>query len=142
MVAQGAVSDHVSAFQDMMPTFAELAGVSVPKPTDGVSMAPTLLGKGEQKQHEYLYWELHDRAVRMGNWKAVRTKAGLELFNLHDDMSEASNIAAKHPEIVRKISTIIETAHRDSPFFNWSYTGPVPQDKSKKLKTNRKLCRR
>lgn len=143
MVAQGTVSDHPSGFQDMMPTFAELAGVSVPEPTDGISMAPTLLGKGEQKQHEYLYWELRaDRAVRMGNWKAVRTKAGLELFNLHDDMSEASNIAAKHPEIVRKISTIIETAHRDSPFFNWSYTGPVPQDESKKLKSNRKSRRR
>lgn len=57
-------------------------------------------------------------------------------------MSEASNIAAQHPDIVRKIRTIIETAHRDSPFSTWSYTGPVPQDKSKKLKTNRKSRRR
>jgi arylsulfatase len=88
-VAPGGVSDHVSAFQDVMPTLAELAGVTVAAPTDGVSMVPTLLGRRQQRRHEYLYWELKDnRAVRMGDWKAVRTRKGLELFNLQDDVAE------------------------------------------------------
>ena len=66
------MSDHVSGFQDMMATFAEMAGVDVPGPTDGISMLPTLLGKGGQKEHEYLYWELGSKfGVRMGKWKAV-----------------------------------------------------------------------
>jgi arylsulfatase A len=52
----GTVSDLPWYFPDVMPTLAELAGVSheVPKNTDGISIVPTLLGKGEQQRHEYL----------------------------------------------------------------------------------------
>jgi arylsulfatase A-like enzyme len=126
-IAPGTVSDHASAFQDMMPTFAELAGVTVPEPTDGISMVPTLLELGQQPQHEYLYWELKDnRAVRMGDWKAVRTKKGFELFNLRDDIAEENDVAAQHPDIVEKAETIMEDAHEYSPFFDWEYEGPLP----------------
>jgi arylsulfatase A len=55
-IAPGRTSDHLSAFWDIMPTFAELAGVDPPAPIDGISMAATLLGKGEQKTHNYLYF--------------------------------------------------------------------------------------
>jgi arylsulfatase A-like enzyme len=141
-IARGTVSGHVCAFQDMMPTFAELAGVPVPKATDGLSMVPTLLGQGGQKQHEYLYWELKDaRAVRMGRWKAVRTRAGLELFDLRDDPSEKNNVAGHHPDIVKKVRAIIETAHRDSPFFNWKYEGPAREKKPDHQQKNRKSRR-
>ena len=47
----------------MLPTFAELAGVDCPK-TDGISMAPTLLGKGEQRKHEHLFWEFYEGGGR------------------------------------------------------------------------------
>jgi len=143
-IEPGTLSNHICAFQDMMPTFAELAGVPVSKPTDGLSIVPTLLRRGGQKQHEYLYWELKNlRAVRMGPWKAVKAKAGLELFNLADDISEKNNVAAQHPEIVDRARKIIETAHRDSPFFTWQYEGPVSEDnpdpkKQKKAKRSRK----
>ena len=45
-----------SAFWDIMPTFCEVAGVESPQ-TDGISMLPTLLGKEQKEQHEFLYWE-------------------------------------------------------------------------------------
>ncbi|UCD27398.1 MAG: arylsulfatase, partial [Planctomycetota bacterium] len=79
------ISDHVSAFWDFMPTWAELAGVKPPKDIDGISMVPTLLGQfDKQKKHEFLYWEWHHpsakkyakQAVRMGDWKAVRRAKG------------------------------------------------------------------
>jgi len=128
-IAPGTTSSHICAFQDMMPTFAELAGVTVTGRTDGISILPTLLGKGRQRRHEYLYWELKDnRAVRMGNLKAVKTKAGLELFDLNADIGEKTNIAAQHPKLVERISKIIETSHEDSPFFTWEYDGPLPQE--------------
>ncbi len=127
-VAPGTTSAHVCAFQDMMPTFADLAGVKVTGRTDGISIVPTLLAKGRQRRHEYLYWELREnRAVRMGNFKAVRTKAGLQLFDLGKDLAENTDIAAQHPEIVEKIRKIIETSHEDSPFFTWKYAGPLPE---------------
>ena len=69
-------------FPDVLPTVAELAGAAdhLPKDLDGLSLVPTLLGKpGEQKRHEYLYWEaagprqaVVQQAVRWGDWKAIR----------------------------------------------------------------------
>ncbi len=80
-IEAGAVTDHVSAFWDFFPTLAVLAGGEAPANTDGVCMAPTLLGAPrKQKQHEFLYWEFHERgsaqAVRWGRWKAVRLPSG------------------------------------------------------------------
>ncbi|MGD2175016.1 MAG: arylsulfatase, partial [Candidatus Brocadiaceae bacterium] len=109
----GAVSEHVSAFWDVLPTFAELAGVEPPADIDGISMAPALLGRGdEQKQHEYLYWEHKgDQAVRMGDWKGVRNKGGdIELFDLGADIGEKNDLAAGHPDIVARMRDMMKTA--------------------------------
>ena len=142
-IAPGTVSGHVSAFWDMMPTFAELAGTSVPEPTDGISMVPTLLSQGKQRQHECLYWELGGaRAVRMGNWKAVRAGAKLELFDLREDLAESNDVASQHPDIVEKIRTIMETSHRDTAWTDWEYQGPIPEAEPGKPKRNRKPRKR
>lgn len=122
-IKAGAVNEHVSYFPDMMPTLAELAGVSgcVPPETDGISIVPALLGEDvagrRQQKHEFLYWELGDegrliQAVRMGKYKAVRPKAGaeLELYDLSTDISETKNIAARHSEIIAKIKAYLKTA--------------------------------
>ncbi len=75
-IKAGTTSDHVSAFWDVMPTLAEVAGMKSPENIDGISFLPTLLGKKKQAKHEYLYWEFHEQggkvAVRMENWKAVK----------------------------------------------------------------------
>ena len=55
-IQAGRTSDLLSAFWDIMPTFAELAGIKPPAPIDGISMVPTLLGRGEQAEHKYLYF--------------------------------------------------------------------------------------
>ncbi len=116
-------SDHISGFQDMLPTFAEMAGVNVPEPTDGISMLPTLLGKPNQKKHDYLYWELGSKyGVRMANYKAVIAKKNeLELYDLATDLAEKNNIAAKHPDIVKKIKSIMKSAHTETPWTTWKY---------------------
>lgn len=118
----GSTSDHVGAFWDLLPTFAELAGVEAPEGLDGVSMVPTLTGDGgPQQEHEFLYWEFHEgdaskQAVRMGDWKAVRLapNAPLELYNLADDLSEEHDVAAAHSEIIEKISEYLQTARTES----------------------------
>lgn len=79
-VEAGTCSDHISAFWDVMPTLADIAGGEIKGECDGISFAPTLFGGKGQKQHEYLYWEFHERggrvAVRMGNWKGVKLNFG------------------------------------------------------------------
>ncbi len=124
-VAAGTVSDHVCAFWDYLPTFAELAGVSAPEGIDGISFAPTLLGEPErQRQHDFLYWEFHEgkaskQAVRMGKWKAVRPSPSepLELYDLSSDIGEEHNVAAEHPDVVAKIEAYLKTARTESEYW-------------------------
>ena len=126
-IKPGTMSNHICGFQDMMPTFAEMAWVDIPEPTDGISILPTLLGKGEQKKHEYLYWELGRKfGLRMGNWKAVIGKKGaFELFDLSRDLGEQNDIAAQHPEIVKKIRAIMKASHTETPWTTWKYEQPI-----------------
>jgi arylsulfatase len=110
-IKPGVVSEHISAFWDIFPTFCELAGTQTPKGLDGISMLPTLLDTGEQKEHEYLYWELgRNQAIRLGNWKAVRRLKGKEqkirLFNLKTDIKERTNVAVQNPDVVKQMEEI------------------------------------
>jgi arylsulfatase A len=57
-IEPGRQSDHVSAFQDILPTLCAVAGAEAPA-CDGISLLPTLLGKDGQDEHDYLYWEFH-----------------------------------------------------------------------------------
>jgi arylsulfatase A-like enzyme len=118
----GTVNDHVWAFWDMLPTVAELAGAKAPQGVDGISVVPTLLGKGTQKQHDFLYWEFHEKgfqqAVRMGDWKALRSLGGkLELYNLRTDLGETTNVAAQNPEVVSRIESYLKSARTESAQF-------------------------
>jgi arylsulfatase A-like enzyme len=131
-IRAGAVSDFPWAFWDFLPTAAELAGVPAPAGLDGQSIVPVLLGK-QQKPHEYFYWEFHERgfdqAARTGNWKGVRKgpKTPIELYDLSKDISERNDLAAQHPEVVRKIEEIFAAAHRDSP--DWPILTPAEAKK-------------
>jgi len=120
-VEPGAVTDHVSAFWDYMPTLAEIAGVAVPPGTDGLSMLPTLTGDAAaQASHEMLYWEYHGgQAVLSGRWKAVRgdPEAALELYDLVADPAESIELAAAHPDVVERLTTDLELSRTPSAFF-------------------------
>lgn len=132
-IAAGSETNHVSAFWDVLPTLAELAGVETSSEIDGVSFLPTLLGEGsKQKQHDYLYWEFHEQggkqAVRLGNWKGIRLNvkknpdAPVALYDLDADIGETTDLASAHPDIVRKIEAIMSEARTDSPVFLFGQT--------------------
>ena len=120
-IPKGRTTSRPSAFWDMLPTFAELAGAKTSVPTDGVSLVPSLFGKpAEQKSRDYLYWEFQGRqAVRMQNWKAVRLKPGrsTELYDLATDPSEKTDVASSHPELVKKAENIFLSGRTDSSLF-------------------------
>lgn len=125
-IKAGRVSDHISAFWDILPTIGDIAGIEIPdSATEGLSLMPTLLGnREEQKQHNYLYWEFHenkysDQALRKGNWKAVRhdPDKSLELYNLKTDPAEKRDVAEQNPKIVEKMERIMKTARVDNPYF-------------------------
>ena len=134
-IEPGQVSDLLTYFPDMMPTFAELAGVPelVPEDRDGISIVPTLLGAEaagrEQATHDFLYWEnaTNDyrqqtyrwpetltQAARIGDWKAYREdpEADIELYDLSNDIGEENDVAGDHPDLVARFARIFEEESR------------------------------
>jgi len=129
-IQPGTVTGHISAFWDVMPTLADITGALVPMGIDGISFLPTLLGKGRQREHDYLYWEYHSyggrQAVRLGDWKAVRLdvrknpNGPIELYDLKTDIGETRNVASEHPDIVRKVNEVMDSRSQ-SVFPKWNF---------------------
>ncbi len=127
------ISQHVSAFWDILPTFTELAGIEKRPLTDGISLVPTLLGKGSQPAHDFLYWEFHEnggrQAVSQGNWKAVRLQVNepartkVELYDLSKDPKESDNLAEAYPEKAAELVRLMDRAHRPSALFPFAGEG-------------------
>lgn len=121
-----AVDGTAWSFCDMLPTLCEIAGAKAPAGIDGISMAPTLLGRAQKRKPEWLYWELPRfdaktnrfrdetpmQAARHGVWKAVRPKpeAPLELYNLKSDRAETTNLASKEPGVLAQMQSFLERA--------------------------------
>lgn len=126
-VPAGMVSFHVSAFWDFLPTVCDLLGEPVPVESDGLSYLPTLNGKGEQKRHDYLYWEFHEeggkQAVLKDNWKLIKLNVNepdnttFELYHLSSDPSEQMDVAKQYTGKIAELKQLIDQAHRSSELF-------------------------
>ncbi len=129
-IAPGSKSDHMSAFWDIMPTFIELTGAQPVSDIDGLSFLPTILGNGVQVEHDYLYWEFHERngrrALRKGDWKLVQYNVGVpeetstELFNINQDPSETRDLSRDNPEMFQSLKALMLEARTPSPVFRFA----------------------
>jgi arylsulfatase len=126
-IKAGTVSDHISAFWDLLPTFCDAGGAAVPDSIDGISFLPELLGK-KQRKHEYLYWEFPESggqlAVRLGDYKAMKKNLNKEntefqLFDLKNDPGENIDVASQHPEIIAEINEVVKKEHQISSNPRW-----------------------
>ncbi len=116
----GKVDDRPVIQLDILPTALAAAGVEA-KPEwklDGVNLLPYLKGERADAPHQNLYWRFGGQlALRQGEWKLVKgTKEGVglreskattenvELYNLANDIGEATNLADKEPEKVKALA--------------------------------------
>ncbi|MEE9364603.1 MAG: arylsulfatase [Cellulophaga sp.] len=122
-IKAGTTTNHISAFWDILPTFAELVKTNAPEGIDGLSFLPTLLDEKNQKKHKFLYWEFPSyqgqQAVRMGDWKGIRKdifkgNMKIELYNLKKDRTESTNVAEQYPKIVAQIEAIMKREHTEA----------------------------
>lgn len=134
-IRPGTTSDRVTGFEDWLPTLLELTGNAkgIPRDLDGISFAPTLLGKA-QEARPFLYREFPSyggqQSVRLGDWTGIRQnlvpnkkgKANLhtELYNLKEDPGQTKDVSAAHPDIVARIERIFREQHVPSEAF------PIP----------------
>lgn len=114
-IPAGVTDDRPVIQLDLLPTALAAAGAG-PKPEwklEGVNLLPYLTGKNSGAPHDALYWRFGSQmAVRKGDWKLVKYDRAAEggtgvsptkLFNLKDDVGEAADLAAKHPDKVREL---------------------------------------
>lgn len=133
-VSPGGTCDHVTGFEDWLPTLLELSGAAdaTPRDIDGISFAPTLLGRS-QPPRPFLYRESAgyggQQAVRVGDWKAIRRNlnpapsaknrnpAAVELYDLAHDPGEKSDLAGSNPETADRLLDLMNREHAKSTLF-------------------------
>lgn len=130
-IEAGSISDFRSGFEDWIPTLLELVGADVERfgDLDGISIAPTLLGKN-QPQRPFLYREFTgyggQQAVWVGPWKGIRRNMlsqsnpdplKIELYHLQSDIGETTDVAESYPEVVARMRQLMAAQHTPSALF-------------------------
>lgn len=119
---QNAVRGQLATACDWLPTIAALCGVEPPKhKIDGRSIVPLIESEGAESPHEVFFWESGRTkhgpqwAVREGDWKLIgnpkdtshKAPLGADdrrfLVNLAEDAGETRNLAAEHPDVVKRL---------------------------------------
>ncbi len=112
-IEPGTVTRETAMTMDMLPTYAELAGVSPPKQVDGATLTP-LLFAGKPLPERDVFWRRDENwAVRRGPWKLVGTGEDYQLFNLHEDIGETTDLADKKPGLVKNLLESYKAWERD-----------------------------
>ena len=114
-VPAGSVCKEIASTMDLLPTFAKWAGGKVPddRVIDGKDVGDLFLGKpGAKTPHDRFFYHQADnlRAVRSGPWKLFRNGP---LYNLENDLGEKKNVAAKHPNVVKRLTAYMNRFEQD-----------------------------
>jgi N-acetylgalactosamine-6-sulfatase len=101
---------------DWLPTLCHLAGVKIDaKDFEGEDVSDAWLGK-EHARTRPLLWKTStsgsEAGIREGQWKLIhstRKRGETELYDIAADPGEKNNVASQHPEIVKKLTTKVES---------------------------------
>ena len=143
----GAVAEQYVIIEDFFPSLLEIAGIANHKsgqPLDGKSFVPILRDAAWRDQQRALIWHYPNKwqsqdgpginyksAVRQGDWKLIyhMKSRQLELFNIKDDIAEATDLSEKYPDKVKALSSLLSARLREwrSPMPILKSTGqPLP----------------
>ena len=115
VVKPGSSTERMTLTMDIFATACEVAGVSPPGHIDGLSFLPALTGKDESSPRRDLYFIRREGGMRYGgktieayrrdDWKLLQDDpfAPLELYDLHADPTESTNLATKDPQTLQRL---------------------------------------
>ncbi|MGE5608315.1 MAG: sulfatase [Bacillota bacterium] len=128
-IPAGKTCSEIASTIDILPTFAALAGAPIPadRIIDGKDIFPLMTANpGVTTPHEVFFYE--KTAIRSGKWKLYKpgkyqethrnalgkyTNRDVEyekprLFDLESDIAETKDQADQHPEIVKRLSRLLD----------------------------------
>ena len=122
-IEPGSTSEAIVGPIDVYPTVLDLLGIAKPEKQhfDGVSYAKVLKGEGKLGRAAYFTYFPHGKkagvTVHSGDFKLIRwfgNPATHELYNLRDDLGEASDVSAKMPDKVKELDALIDGFLKDT----------------------------
>jgi N-acetylgalactosamine-6-sulfatase len=101
---------------DWLPTLCAITGAAIDASAfDGEDVSGVWLGQARARTRP-LFWKTNavrsDIAIRDGNWKLfypTRNRGEVELYDLSVDRPEGTNVAAQHPDVVKRLTARVET---------------------------------
>ena len=111
-------SAQVAITMDLTASILAATGATVPATykLDGIDLLPALSGRSPLVERQ-LFWRIkrprNQRAVRSGRWKLLQDGVDYYLFEVAADAGERRDLTAAHPEMVRKLSAVLDAWEKD-----------------------------
>ena len=131
-IPAGRTCDEILTTMDFLPTFAALAGAPLPpRAIDGHDARDILFAKDGARsawdEKGFMYYRMEQlQAVRAGPWKLylpLKSKfignnrktaaAKAELYDVREDVGETREVAAEHPNVIRRLTAMAEAAREE-----------------------------
>ncbi len=137
-IQPGTVIDEPVAHIDIMPTLAAATGASLPEGVeiDGKNLMPLATGTGSiSRANDALFWSSgYYKVVRAGGWKLQVNGRQQKswLFNLNEDPTEQTNLAASEPEKRAELHALIDAHWKDArePLYPYTIESPIKIDRT------------
>lgn len=105
--------DPLAQVQDLLPTLVDLCGLKAPDTArfDGTSLAALLQGKVNELADRILVVQYGQRPAKWEAcvlWNKWRLVGESELYDLKSDPGQMTNVADKHPDVLRKLKNHYE----------------------------------
>ncbi|GAA3130165.1 arylsulfatase [Kribbella aluminosa] len=153
LIPGGRIDAEPAQFHDLLATFADLADIAAPARSDGVSLAPTLLGSGSRSPSTlYVEYAVDGRTpayaafapahrgrqrgqmqlVRMGDHVGVRYDVAaaddrFEVYDVARDPKQEHDLADTRPDLHDMLAAQASRVRRAHPEFPRPYDGEAMQ---------------
>jgi arylsulfatase A-like enzyme len=129
-IKAGTSSDQTVCLVDFFRTCADVLAIQLPDTAaeDSVSLLPALEGRSKKPLHEAIVHHSINGSfsIREGKWKlelcsdsggwsdprpgtpAAKPLPAVQLYDLSRDIGEEENVQARHPEVVRRLTALLE----------------------------------